>query len=51
MMKYMITWKEFDKGLNRDIEWQTYFEKQSEAIKFAEDQQKKGFTGITMKFL
>lgn len=50
-MKYMITWMEYDKGLKRDVEWQTYFEKQSEAIRFAEDQQKKGFKNITMKFL
>ena len=51
MKKYMVTWMEYDKGLKRDIEWQTYFERQSEAIQFAEDQQKKGFKGISLKFL
>ena len=50
-MNYMITWKEFDKGLNRDIEWSTYFEKQSDAIKFAEGQKQKGFKDVAMKFL
>ena len=50
-MNYMVTWKEFDKGLKRDVEWQTYFERQSEAVKFAEDQKQKGFKGIQLRFL
>lgn len=50
-MNYMVKWMEYDKSLGRDIEWSTYFEKQADAIKFAEDQKKKGFKGITLKFM
>lgn len=50
-MNYMVKWMEYDKGLEREIEWSTYFERQADAIKFAEEQHKKGFKGITLKFL
>lgn len=47
-MKYMVNWMEFDKGLNREIEWTTYFERRSEAETFMDQQAKKGFTGIKL---
>ena len=50
-MNYIVAWKEFDKGLNRNVEYHAFFEKQSEAIRFAEDQKAKGFNEINIKFI
>ena len=50
-MKYMVAWKEFDKGLNRDVEWHSYFEKKSDALKFMDKLVEARFKGIQLRFI
>lgn len=50
-MKYMVAWKEFDKGLNRDVEWHSYFEKKSDALKFMDKLIEDRFKGIRLQFI
>jgi len=50
-MKFMVAWKEFDKGLNRDVEWHSYFEKKSDAIKFMEKLMDDRYKGIKLQLI
>jgi len=50
-MKIMVSWMEYDKKLKRDVEWQSYFEKQDQAIKFMNQQNEKGFKIVQFKSL
>ena len=50
-MKYMVAWKEFDKGLNRDVEWHSYFEKKSDALKFMDKLMEDRFKAIRLQFI
>ena len=47
----MVAWKEFDKGLNRDVEWHSYFEKKSDAIKFMEKLMDDRYKGIKLQLI
>lgn len=50
-MKYMVAWKEFDKGLDREVEWHSYFEKKSDALKFMDKLVEDRFKGIKLQLI
>ena len=50
-MKYMVAWKEYDKGLQRDVEWHSYFEKKSDALKYMDKLLEDRFKGIQMRVI
>lgn len=50
-MTYMVAWKEFDERLNREVEWHSYFEKKSDALKFMDKLMEDRFKGIQLRFI
>jgi len=50
-MKYMVAWKEYDKGLQRDVEWHSYFEKKSDALKYMDKLIEDRFKGIKLQLI
>lgn len=50
-MTYMVKWLEFDEEKGKDVRWSTYFDTESEALKFAYEQHAKGFKDVNIKLI
>ena len=50
-MTYMVAWKEYDEKCKREIEWHSYFERRSDALKYMDKLLEDRFKGVQLRVI